>query len=353
MAGPPRILIAGGSGVFGRLLAQELLASTPAHVALAGRDSQRLAAACRGLGAPARTEGLTLDLQDARALGQAAAGCFAVACAAGPFQQLPPDLPRAALEAGAHWLDIGDDRRWVLCLLADAHLDGIARDAGLAVMPGLSTVPALSGVLVRWCRERLPRAHRARVTLFIGNRNGKGAGAIASALGGGFSDPVPVDLPIGRRLAYRLCSPDAALLREELALDAEFRVAFELPQASRAMAAAAAVARQLGPRGQAWLARGLSRLSAPFNHLGSRVSYLQAELWDASGDRASACLVDAGQRLAVLPCALALEALLSGELCQRGLVRPAAWLPPDEWVARLQTRKVGFLSRCFPCPERG
>ena len=348
MAGPPRILIAGGSGVFGRLLARELLASTPAHVVLAGRDPQRLAAACRGLGAPARTEALLLDLQDARAVVRAAVGCFAVACTAGPFQRLPADLPRAAIEAGAHWLDIGDDSRWVSCLLADAHLNGTARDAGLSVMPGLSTVPALSGVLVRWCRERLPRAHRARVTLFIGNRNGKGAGAIASALGGGFSDPEPVDLPIGRRLAYRLCSPDAALLREELGLDAEFRVAFELPLASRAMAAAAAVACRLSPRGQTALARGLSLLSAPLNHLGSRVSCLQVELWDASGDRASACLVEAGQRLAVLPCALALEALLSGELRQRGLVRPGAWLAPDEWLARLQSREVNFMGRVEP-----
>src|SRR5947208_3611468 len=121
MAGPPRILIAGGSGVFGRLLARELLASTPAHVVLAGRDPQRLAAACRGLGAHARTEPLILDLQDACALARAAVGCFAVACTAGPFQQLPPDLPRAALEAGAGLLGIRGGRGWVLWAAAGGH----------------------------------------------------------------------------------------------------------------------------------------------------------------------------------------------------------------------------------------
>ena len=63
--------------------------------------------------------------------------------------------------------------------------DAAARDAALAVMPGLSTVPAISGALARWGRERLPGAQRARVTLFIGNRNAKGAGAIASAMASG------------------------------------------------------------------------------------------------------------------------------------------------------------------------
>ena len=51
-----------------------------------------------------------------------------------------------------------------------------------------------------------------------------------------------------------------------------------------------------------------------------------------------------GQRLAVLPCALALEALLAGELQARGLVQPVAWLAPDEWLARLQARQIRFTS---------
>ena len=40
-------------------------------------------------------------------------------------------------------------------------------------------VPALSGALARWGPECLKAAETARVTLFIGNRNARGAGAIA------------------------------------------------------------------------------------------------------------------------------------------------------------------------------
>jgi hypothetical protein len=343
MAERPRILIAGGYGVFGRLLARELLATTSARVVVAGRDYGRAAAACRALGYGDRAEPVALDLSDSGALARAATGCVAVACTAGPFQTLPRCLPAASVRAGAHWLDIGDDPAWVLPLLADGALDATAAAAGLAVMPGLSSVPALSGALVRWCREREPAARRARVTLFIGNRNAKGAAAIASALGADLADPRPVDLPVGRRAAYRFDSPDAALLRVELGLAVEFRVAFEWGVATWLMAALGRLGREWGPGGRMRLARWLAAMSGPVSRFGSDVGYLKAEVWDGGGG-ASAALLGAGQRLAVLPCALAVESLLSGELKRRGLVHPACWLGPDEWVKRLRARGIQFVS---------
>ena len=42
--------------------------------------------------------------------------------------------------------------------------------------------------------------------------------------------------------------------------------------------------------------------------------------------------------MATLPCVLAVETLLAGTLQQRGVVHPATWLAPCEWVARLQVR---------------
>jgi short subunit dehydrogenase-like uncharacterized protein len=344
MAGRPRVLIAGGYGVFGRLLARELLATTPAHLLLAGRDPRRAAAVGRTLTDPSRATPLALDLADPATLERAARGCAAVACAAGPFQGLPRALPAAALGAGAHWLDIADDPGWTLPLLADAPLGARAAAAGLAVVPGLSSVPALSGALVRWCHARQPTATHARVTLFIGNRNSKGAAAIASALDSGIVAPQRVVLPLGRYLAYRFASPDAALLRAELGLTAEFRVALEWSLASRLLAALAPAARRLAAHRRERLARLLAALSAPLSHLGSIRGCVQAELWGAGG-RARAALVGTGQRLAILPCALATAALLDGSLAARGLVHPATWLAPDTWVERLQARGLRFTAQ--------
>ena len=332
-----RVLIAGGSGVFGRLLGREILATTNVKLILAGRDGAALARACRSLEDSGRTEALALDLADPASFSRSAAGCFAVICAAGPFHALDSGLPRLAAAAGAHWLDIGDDRTWVVSLLEDEGLHAAARRAGTAVMPGVSTVPGLSGVLARWCRARAPRATRARVVLWIGNRNAKGAAAIASALNSGFADPVRVRLPVGRVRAWRFRSPDEALFPRDLGLAAEFRVAFEWGLSSLLLASLQGVV--TGER----LSRWLSRLSAPANVFGSDAGFLQVEVFDPDeSPAAAASLTGKGQRMAIVPAALALEALLSGELRDRGCVNPAAWLPPEEWIARLGRRGMAF-----------
>jgi hypothetical protein len=334
-------------------------------------------ALCRRLAATDRLEPLALDLTRLERLTEGARGCAAVACAAGPFQALPPALPAAVVAAGAHWLDIADDPTWLLPLLADRGLSATAAAAGLAVLPGLSTTPALSGVLVRWGLQRLPHARRARVTLFIGNRNAKGAGAVASLLSAHPGDARRVRLPVGRSVAHpgpipvasalklptrggiaeegamitasslRFDTADAALLRQELGIAAEFRVAFEWGAAGRLVAALAPLGARLGASGRLRLARVLSCLARPFGRAGSDRGYIQAELRDGAGGRVMATFA-AGQRLAVLPCALAVEALLSGELAQRGVVHPAIWLPPDAWISRLGARGVSFRATVSP-----
>jgi hypothetical protein len=344
MAEQPRVLIAGGSGVFGRHLAAELLRTTTVDLILAGRDLAAADSACRELGEPDRTSAMVLDLGDPESLTRAARGCVAVACTAGPFQELSRELPVAAVRAGAHWVDISDDEGWVLPLLDDTTLDAAARDVGLAVMPGLSTVPAISGALARWGRERLPGAERARVTLFIGNRNAKGPGAIASAMAGGFGRPTRVELPSGRRLAYRGRSPDTELLRRDLGLAAEFRVVLGWGLAGLFVFGVGPLWSRLGDRAQRRIAELLSSVSRPFGRFGSEGGCVQVELW--KGERhLSIAALSADQRLAILPCAMTLERLLEGALRERGVIHPAGWLAADAWIAELRKRGVRFLRR--------
>jgi hypothetical protein len=351
MSEAPRVLLAGGYGVFGRLLARELLDTTSAHLVLAGRSAGRAEHARRALGSADRTEALALDLSDADAVERAATGCVAIACTAGPFQQLPKGLAAAVVRAGAHWLDVADDPGWVLGILDDEDLHITARARGVSVMPGLSTVPAVSGALARWCRARRPDADRADVTLFIGNRNAKGPAATASALVTGFSGHArSVELPFGRKRAYAFATPDTVLLRRDLGIDAEFRVALEWAWLSWLTAMIGRVTRGRGPGSQARIASVLSRISRPISLLGTFLGCVQVELLaeGAAGrddaDRLTAAAI-AGQRLVILPCALALAALLDGALSERGVLHPAGWLPVDAFIEALRSRGVQLLTR--------
>jgi len=340
--GAHRILLLGGYGVFGRHLASELLRTTDAKLVLAGRDRRRAESACEALGAPDRIEVVALDASDLVAVEHAALGCIAVACTAGPFQGLPIGLPSAAVRAGAHWFDVGDDPGWVLSILDDAELNDFATEQGVSVIPGLSSVPAVSGVLARACRERSPGVDRGRITLFIGNRNNKGAGATASALIAGFTDPQWVDLPFGRKRAYGFATPDRVLLQRELGIDAEFRVALEWAYLGWLAARFGRTTKRLGAARQARIARWLSRLSVPFARFGTELGCIQVELW-SSGVATANCSAAAiaGQSIVVLPCALAVQQALDGSV-RAGVSHPATWLSLEDYLDRLVARGVRF-----------
>src|ERR1041385_1326541 len=179
-----RIVVLGATGVFGKLLIRELRGD----VVPAGRAT----------GA---------DMRDPDSIARLARGAFAVLCAAGPFQSFDRRCVRAVVEQGAHWLDIGDDPRWFFGLLDDPELDALARSKHVAVVPGLSSLPAISGALVRTllgARTSRPqslavsagdrsssetladcgrdvRAPPVDITLGIGNKNAKGAAEIGRA----------------------------------------------------------------------------------------------------------------------------------------------------------------------------
>lgn len=335
-----RILIAGGSGVFGSLLAHELLATTEAHLVLAGRDPRALLRAWAPLGD--RAEARVLDLRDTGAFAKAAHGCSIVICCAGPFDTLPRALPAIAAEAGAHWLDIADDRAWVLDLLGDAQADGAANAAGRAIIPGLSSVPLLAMVLLR----RVTGARRAVVTLFIGNRNAKGAASIASALQTGFRDPVEVATPFGWRLAYRFDSPVEQLARDALGIEAEFRVALGSGVAGRVVQAASSVLGG-GPVPRA-AAHALSLLSRALPAVGESGGGVAVEA-SGTGPGAALALVGSEQRFAILPAAIAAALLLRQPWA--GVIEGSAWLPSGLWLERLRERGLRLLVRTLPFPS--
>jgi hypothetical protein len=249
LAEKKRIVVVGARGVFGSLLVKELAGSYDVVEAQRGQ----------------------LDFSNA----------FAVACTAGPFQLLDRGMVREAVACGAHWLDIADDERWFFDLVDDAALDAMARERGVVVMPGLSTLPAISCALVRRhfsAKQGSPK--QVSITLYIGNDNAKGAAAIASGAA--------------------LQTPDRELLRRE-GIDAEVRTRFEMPGVSLAMRVLANVPVAARTR----IAKGIARVAKAFR-FGSRGGYVEVR----SGDRVER-VSGSDQRMAILPLVFALEHLPS------------------------------------------
>jgi hypothetical protein len=242
------------------------------------------------------------------------------------------------VEAGVHWVDIADSSGWVLGVLQDSELDERARAAGVAVGTGLSTLPALSGVLAKWLIERVPQARTATVVLSIGNRNRKGSAAIASALMSGMRDPARVETPLGPRRSFRIDAPDEELLAAE-GLDATCRVALESAIARRIAFLARSRTKGRDPSEVTGRSRLLSRMSSLWSY-GASGGCVQVEVRDERGSGAAAAFVGPDQRMAILPAAIAVERLVDGSATFEGVIRPTDWMPIADSIAELRRRGI-------------
>ncbi|MFL6264192.1 MAG: saccharopine dehydrogenase NADP-binding domain-containing protein [Thermoanaerobaculia bacterium] len=346
------IVIFGGYGTFGAHVARTL-AAEGLPVRIAGRDGERAARFAGGLG-PGH-EGVAADANDAGSCARALAGARAAVHCAGPFSAMSLALPEACLAAGAHYVDIADDRGWLRRLAA---LDGRFRERGLAAVAGASSLPGISGALASIAARKLPAVERARVTLFIGNRNPKGEAAVRAAAGQlGLPFPAPqgtlrgfhgrevVDLPppFGRRAVYDWESPELDLFPALLgARSVRVKVGFETRLATLSFAGLA----RLGPRLGRLLLAGLTPLARRLSFFGHSGGYVQVELWAPGGTRATAALgaASGAQRMAALPAAFAARDLYAGSAGRRGFATAYETLGAEALIGRLTAAGYELVS---------
>lgn len=131
-----RVLLIGATGVFGALLARSLAREPGVAVVLAGRTAAALHALSTELGSP---EVAVLDRD--RISAGALAGFGVVIDVAGPFQNSRTAVIEAAIAARCHYIDLADGRDFVTNI---SRFDAAARAAGVAVLSGASSTPALS-----------------------------------------------------------------------------------------------------------------------------------------------------------------------------------------------------------------
>lgn len=148
------ILVLGGYGNFGARICRALARSTDStdgphsiRLLVAGRDAARAQALVATLPPGTNAEGVALDHQApglAEALRRLRVGL--VIHTAGPFQAQAYNVAQAAAEAGAHYIDLADGRRFVCDFPAAMQAAFTAADR--TAITGASTVPALSSAVI-------------------------------------------------------------------------------------------------------------------------------------------------------------------------------------------------------------
>jgi hypothetical protein len=165
-----RILVIGGYGGFGARLSRRLLAAGH-QVLVAGRSVDRAAAFCTGLGNAVpvvadRTNGIGMVMARERP--------DLVIDAAGPFQGSGYTVAEACIAMRIPYLDLADARDFV------GGIAGLGK-APVPIVSGASSVPALSGAVLRALSRDLARVDQVEIAISASNRAVAGP-AVAEAI---------------------------------------------------------------------------------------------------------------------------------------------------------------------------
>jgi hypothetical protein len=179
---PCRVLVIGGYGFFGRRLVERLCLQPGLHVLVAGRSQAQAAALVASL---RPTSQATLDSVALDALSDEFPGWLdrlgvrAVVHASGPFQGQDYRVALACTAAGVHYVDLADGRAFVAGIAA---VDVAATAAGVCVLSGASSVPAMSSAAVDAMTRGWRRVDAIDIGISPGNRTERGLSTIQAGL---------------------------------------------------------------------------------------------------------------------------------------------------------------------------
>ena len=304
---PFRVIVIGGYGFFGRRLVERLSLQSGLHVIVAGRSAQQAAALVTGLQATA-----------AAALGSVALDAMSddfpawldrlqvrvVVHASGPFQGQDYRVALACTAAGVHYVDLADGREFVAGIAA---VDVAATAAGVCVLSGASSVPALSGAAVDELTRGWRRVDAIDIGISPGNRTERGLSTVRAVLSYCGRPIAHADgatltgwlrtrarrypAPVGWRLLSPCDVPDLALLPARHAGPpvVRFRAGLELAALHLGMNAMALAGRLGLVRDWGRHAGWLKRCSDRFMDFGTAAGamHVTARGLDAQGRRAS------------------------------------------------------------------
>jgi len=160
-----RILVLGAYGFFGYRICEALAKNPRIQLMVAGRDLAKATAAAYQLGLHSVNARAVDATHPQLALLLRKLGITTLIHTAGPFQEQGYEVARAAIKAGCNYLDLADGRAFVSGITS---LDAEARAAGISVVSGASSLPALSAAVVDRYRGEFSRVDAIRIGITSG-----------------------------------------------------------------------------------------------------------------------------------------------------------------------------------------
>jgi len=140
-----RVLIIGGYGNFGSFITRQLIEESNLQIIIAGRSIDKANALAGELAFSGVVETATLDINAGLTETLARIKPDIVIHTSGPFQFQDTHVANACISQGCHYIDLADGRTFVENII---QLDERAREKGVLVISGASSVPCLTSALV-------------------------------------------------------------------------------------------------------------------------------------------------------------------------------------------------------------
>ncbi len=175
-----RVVVLGGYGHYGGRIAQSLAGDDNMGVVVAGRDAARAAEVAAAIARECgkRVEFAAIDVLSAEFLPRLRQlDPSLVVHAGGPFLGRDHAVARAALSAGAHYVDLADARAFVCGIRA---IDDAARARDRLVVSGASSAPGMSSAVVDAFAHEFDALTSIDFGISAGNQMPQGSATVAA-----------------------------------------------------------------------------------------------------------------------------------------------------------------------------
>lgn len=176
------VLVLGGYGNFGRKIVENLCEMEMLTVVICGRSITKANQLVNDLQSRAKAtlKAVAIDIFSDMFLDKLKEiSPDLVIHTSGPFQEQDYAVPKACIEAGAHYIDLADDRRFVCDI---AELDSLAKAQGVLVITGASSVPGLSSAVIDHYQDQFGSIDSIDLSIAPGNKAERGLATVYSIL---------------------------------------------------------------------------------------------------------------------------------------------------------------------------